>query len=48
MEEALAALPGDFQKILGPYELRCCWCEIFECARKIALVGLPVTGVTTK
>ena len=28
--------------ILLPYELRCFWWEIFECIRKLSLVGLPV------
>lgn len=39
---ARAALPGYFKKIIGPYELRCYWFEIFECIRKISLIGLPV------
>ena len=28
--------------ILWPYTLRCYWWELFECARKVLLVGLPV------
>jgi len=39
---ARAALPGYFKKIIGPYELRVFWFEIFECVRKILLIGLPV------
>ena len=38
---ARAALPGYFTKIIGPFELRCYWFEIFECLRKILLIGLP-------
>ena len=41
-ELTLARLPGYFKKLVGPYELRVYWFEVFECARKIALVGLPV------
>ena len=39
---ARKALPAYFKKIIGPYELRAFWFEIFECARKISLIGLPV------
>lgn len=35
-------LPAFFGKLLGPYELRCFWFEIFECIRKVLLVGIPV------
>jgi hypothetical protein len=28
--------------LLNPYVLRCFWFEVFECARKVALVGVPV------
>ena len=35
-------LPPFFAKIIGPYELRAYWFEIFECFRKLSLVGLPV------
>ncbi len=38
----LEQLPGYFKKLIGPYELRVYWFEVFECIRKIALVGLPV------
>ena len=36
------ALPGYFKKLIGPYELRVFWFEIFECVRKILLIGLPI------
>jgi hypothetical protein len=35
-------LPPILGKLLGPYELRCFYWEIFECVRKILLVGFPV------
>ena len=38
----LEQLPGYFKKLIGPYELRVYWFEVFECVRKVALVGLPV------
>jgi hypothetical protein len=41
-ELTLARLPGYFKKLIGPYELRVHWFEVFECVRKVALVGLPV------
>lgn len=28
--------------VIWPYELRCFWWELFECLRKLCLVGLPV------
>ena len=36
------ALAPALQKLTGGYEMRCYWFEVFECIRKIALVGLPV------
>jgi len=41
-KRALQVLPLYFKKIIGPYELRCYWFEVFECIRKVCLVGLPV------
>jgi len=40
--DALAALPGFFRKLTGAYEYRVFWFEIFECIRKICLIGLPI------
>jgi len=37
-----AKLPPYLQRLVGGYELRAYWFEIFECARKVALVGLSV------
>ena len=41
-EARRADLPGDLRKLTGGYEMRTYWFEIFECIRKILLVGLPV------
>jgi len=41
-KRALQVLPLYFKKIIGPYELRVYWFEVFECIRKVCLVGLPV------
>lgn len=35
-------LPEHVQKLIEGYDLRCYWFELFECGRKIALVGMPV------
>ena len=35
-------LPGNMAKLTGGYEMRCYWFEVFECVRKIFMVGLPV------
>lgn len=35
-------LPPVLQKLTAGYEMRCYWFELFECLRKILLVGLPV------
>ena len=35
-------LPAAVRKLTDGYELRCYWFEVFECGRKLALVGLPV------
>ena len=35
-------LPSTLRKLTAGYEMRCYWFEIFECIRKILLVGLPV------
>eukprot|EP00966_Prymnesium_polylepis_P066490 1543751-Prymnesium_polylepis.1 len=39
---AKKSLPGFFEEIIGPYELRVYYFEACECVRKISLVGLPV------
>jgi len=41
-EKLRMELPTALRKLTAGYELRCFWFEIFECCRKIALVGLPV------
>ena len=33
---------GDLAKLTGGYEMRAYWFEVFECARKICLIGLPI------
>jgi hypothetical protein len=35
-------LPSTLRKLTAGYELRTYWFEIFECLRKIALIGLPI------
>ena len=34
--------PVSSLRLVEPYVLECYWYEIFECGRKVALVGLPV------
>ena len=41
-DEALTALPGYMVKIIGNYRMHAYWFEVFECVRKLALVGLLV------
>ena len=41
-DELREALPSTLRKLTAGYELRVFWFEIFECVRKVALVGLPV------
>ena len=42
-EEALMdQLPDFVTKLISGYRLKCFWFEIFECARKLALVCMPV------
>jgi len=36
------SLPPAVQKLTAGYTMRCYWFEIFECVRKLCLVGLPV------
>lgn len=36
------ALPGALKKLTNGYELRVHWFEVFECVRKILLIGIPV------
>ena len=33
---------GGLAKLTAPYEMRVYWFEVFECARKICLIGLPI------
>jgi len=35
-------LDATVRKLLFGYEMRCYWFELFECARKLLLIGLPV------
>jgi hypothetical protein len=35
-------LPSTLRNLTADYELRTYWFEIFECLRKIALIGLPI------
>jgi hypothetical protein len=42
MEAGKAELPGYIGKLTEGYEFRCYAFEVFECVRKIALVGIPV------
>jgi len=37
-----SALPASVRKLTAGYTMQCYWFEIFECLRKICLVGLPV------
>ena len=37
-----ALLPSGLRRLTAGYELRTYWFELFECLRKILLVGLPV------
>lgn len=41
-KSALAQLPSYFDKLTGGYRYRVFWFEIFECVRKICLIGIPV------
>ena len=42
LEELKGKMNGMVRKLTAGYELRTYWFEVFECCRKIALVGLPV------
>jgi hypothetical protein len=41
-EELRSELKGVLLKVTDGYRMSCYWFELFECARKILLVGLPV------
>jgi hypothetical protein len=41
-EELRSELKGVLRKVTDGYKMSCYWFELFECARKILLVGLPV------
>jgi hypothetical protein len=42
LENLRGELPTTLRKLTAGYELRTYWFEIFECVRKIALIGLPI------
>ena len=41
-EQVRAGLPDHVQKLIDGYDMDCYWFEIFQCVRKLALVGVPV------
>ena len=41
-DEAQQELPTAVNRLVDPYELRVYYYELFECARKICIVGIPV------
>ena len=41
-EEQRAALPSALRKLTAGYEMRTYGFEIFECVRKLSLIGLPI------
>lgn len=45
-EEAVRVLPGYMVRIIGHYRMETYWFEIFECVRKVALIGLPIAFET--
>jgi hypothetical protein len=42
LENLRGELPTTLRKLTAGYELRTYWFEIFECLRKITLIGLPI------
>jgi hypothetical protein len=42
LEKLRGELPTTLRKLTAGYELRTYWFEIFECLRKITLIGLPI------
>jgi hypothetical protein len=42
LESLRGELPTTLRKLTAGYELRTYWFEIFECVRKILLIGLPI------
>ena len=46
LEEMRDALPNAVKKLIAGYEFRMYWYEVFECVRKIAVVGVPVIAPT--
>ena len=42
LDQIRSKLPTTLRKLTAGYEMRTYWFEIFECARKIALIGLPI------
>ena len=42
IEKMQSQLPGSIKTLVGGYKLNCYWFEIFECVRKLLLIGLPV------
>ena len=45
-EEAVRVLPGYMVRIIGHYRMETYWFEVFECVRKVALIGLPIAFET--
>ena len=41
-KNAREKLPPALKMLTDPYQMRCYWFEVFECARKVLIVGLPV------
>ena len=42
MEKLKEKLDPISVKLTAGYEMRCYWFEIFECLRKIVLIGVPI------
>ena len=41
-KDAREKLPPALKKLTEPYRMQCYWFEVFECVRKVLIVGLPV------
>ena len=46
LEEMRDALPNTVKKLIAGYEFRIYWYEVFECVRKVAVIGVPVVAPT--
>ena len=42
LEAGIEACPSYVKRLVEGYELRVYWFEIYECVRKILLVGIPI------